>query len=224
MHYPSDVEWNDLIVVTISDASWAGKSDERGNPYYSQGGRLIRLCEPTVLTTGRGKLVVLGWSSTKLKRVCRRTLQAETQGMVESEEEGTRMRALIVDYCGWLPRKEWEASARSSMQHLWITDCCSLRDNLKNPVSTKASDKRLSVDLMAFRQHLLNNLDGSWIDELSLKDCDVIAWTGTTAIVVDPLTKAMDPGVLGHAVTKGSLELIYSFKSERKASNMNTEG
>ncbi len=193
-------------MVTISDASWAGESDERGNPEYSQGGRLTCLCELTTLTTGRGKLMVLGWSSTKRKRVCRSTLQAETQGMVESEEEGTRMRALIVYYGGLLPRKEWETSARSKMQHLWATDCCSLRDHLKNPVFTNASGKRLSTDLMALRQHLWKSPEGSCRDDLPLKDCDAIVGTDTTAMVVGPLTKAMHP-LLGFS-QKGSYQGI----------------
>ncbi len=75
------------ILVTLLDASWAGHADEQGKPYYSQGGRLVCLSEPSLLATGRGKAMALSLSSTQLKRVCRSTRQAETQGMAEPEEK-----------------------------------------------------------------------------------------------------------------------------------------
>ena len=46
------------------------------------------------------------------------------------------------------------------MRNVWMIDCNSLNDHLRNPTFTKCSDKRLSIDLAALRQMVWLTPDG----------------------------------------------------------------
>ena len=49
-------------------------------------------------------------------------------------------------------RTDWEYHTARFMRNVWMIDCNSLNDHLRNPTFTKCSDKRLSIDLAALRQ------------------------------------------------------------------------
>ena len=95
---------------------------------------------------------LIGYSSTIIGRVCRSTLQAETYALSDRVEESMRLRAALADAHGVFLRTDWEYHTARFMRNVWMIDCNSLNDYLRNPTFTKCSDKRLSIDLAALRQ------------------------------------------------------------------------
>ena len=72
---------DDLVVVGWSDAALANRVD-----LGSTGGYMIGMCHASMLDGVRGPVSLISWSSTRLKRVCRSSLSAETQALAETEE------------------------------------------------------------------------------------------------------------------------------------------
>ena len=104
---------------------------------------------------------LIGNSSTIIGRVCRSTLQAETYALSDGVEESMRLRAALADVA-WcvLAYRLWEYNTARFMRNVWMIDCNSLNDHLRNPTFTKCSDKRLSIDLAALRQMVWLTPDG----------------------------------------------------------------
>ena len=75
----------DLAVVAWSDASLANRSD-----LSSTGGMMIGFVHREII---RGPVNLISWGSSRLKRVCRSSLAAETQAMAEAEQELMFIRA-----------------------------------------------------------------------------------------------------------------------------------
>ena len=104
--------------------------------------------------------LMIGCSSTIIGRVCRSTLQAETYALSDGVEESLRLRAALADAHGVFLRTDWEYHTARFMRNVWMIDCNSLNDRLRNPTFTKCSDKRLSIDLAALRQMVWLTPDG----------------------------------------------------------------
>ena len=103
---------------------------------------------------------LIGYSSTIIGRVCRSTLQAEMYALSDGVEESMRLRAALADAHGVFLRTDWEYHTARFMRNVWMIDCNSLNDHLRNPTFTKCSDKRLSIDLAALRQMVWLTPDG----------------------------------------------------------------
>ena len=103
---------------------------------------------------------LIGYSSTIIGRMCRSTLQAETYALSDGVEESMRLRAAWADGHGVFLRTDWEYHTDRFMRNVWMIDCNSLNDHLRNPTFTKCSDKRLSIDLGALRQMVCLTPDG----------------------------------------------------------------
>ena len=71
-----------------------------------------------------------------------------------------RLRAALDDAHGVFLRTDWEYHTALVMRNVWMIDCNSLKDHLRNPTFTKSSDKRLSTDLAALRQMVWLTPDG----------------------------------------------------------------
>ena len=93
-------------------------------------------------------------------RVCRSTLQEETYALSDGVEESMRFRAALADAHGVFLRTDWEYHTAGFMRNVWMIDCNSLNDHLRNPTFTKCSEKRLSIDLAALRQVVWLTPDG----------------------------------------------------------------
>ena len=72
-----------------------------------------------------------------------------------------RLRAALADAHGVFLSTDWEYFTASFMRNVWMIDCNSLNDHLRNPTFTKCSDKRLSIDLAALRQMVWLTPDGA---------------------------------------------------------------
>ena len=130
-------DFNDAILVTISDASWAGETliiDDKIFPRRSQHGYFIALGEPKLWDQDEGYLHILGWKSGILRRTCRSTFRAESQGMILATETTTRVRKALADMACLIKRKDpdWEDHIRATRRNVWFTDCQSLHDYLVN--------------------------------------------------------------------------------------------
>ena len=84
---------------------------------------------------------LIGYSSTIIGRVCRSILQAETYALSDGVEESMRLRAALADAHGVFLRAVWEYHNARFMRNVWMIDCNSLNDHLRNPTFTKFSDK-----------------------------------------------------------------------------------
>ena len=124
-------------------------------------GRMTFLTGPDSFEKKKGMGVhLIGYSSTIIGRVCRCTLQAETYAPSDGVEESMRFRAALADAHGVFLRTDWEYHTARFMRNVWMIDCNSLNDHLRNPTFTKCSDKRLSIDLAALRQVVWLTPDG----------------------------------------------------------------
>ena len=92
-------DFNEAIMTTITDASWAGEDliiDSRIFPRRGQYGMMTALGSPELWDQNGGYIHVLGWKSGIIHRTCRSTFRAETQGMTYGTEEGVYMSIIHI--------------------------------------------------------------------------------------------------------------------------------
>jgi hypothetical protein len=149
---PGDIDWDRLVLLTITDASFSNEEDVVDGvlrPYRSQRGRLHFLCSHTLLEGAMQSPVhMIGFGSTLIKRVCRATLQAETYALQDGVENGFRLRALLAEIHDRLGDHE------AFCPHLWLSDCASLVQHLTANNGAKVADKRLGIEMESLRQPL----------------------------------------------------------------------
>ena len=102
------------------------------------------------------------------------------------------------------------------MRHLWLSDCESLVSHLKNPKNERMENVRLSIDIQGLKQLLWETSDGRNLDELKPGDMaeNAVRWIDTSCMVVDCLTKRMDPSVLLKLMATGRLDLKPTVESQ----------
>jgi hypothetical protein len=210
------VDPDGCVMVSWNDASWANEEEEVENeeeivrePHRSQQGRVLALAEPKLLESEDGNMYIFSWKSTLIGRVCRSTLQAETFAMTDGVEDAIRWRAAIAAMTQDLRIREWEADFAKAMRVLLISHCQSLVSHLHNPNFVLPTNKRVSVDLAAMRQLIWREPDaeiGHVKDKLSVTDSMQVKWMDTSRMIVDPLTKDMDPAEIVGAFRNGRLE------------------
>ena len=147
--------WNKMEMLTITDASFGNESNFR-----SQKGRMTFLTGPDSFDKNGMGVHLIGYSSTIIGRVCRATLQAETYALSDGVEE--------------FLRTDWEYHTARFMRNVWMIDCNSLNDHLRNPTFTKCSDKRLSIDLAALRQMVWLTPDGELREKIGSDQPDMV--------------------------------------------------
>ena len=104
--------------------------------------------------------MLVSFSSTTIKRVCRATLQAETYVLQNAQEAGDRVRALLAKLYGYgTTGPDWHDASRRAIPHVMLSDCRSLVANLNTEVPS-----RVQIDLDAMRQSILDG-DGRGMAE-----------------------------------------------------------
>ena len=144
VHFPR-LETNTIQVTTYSDASFNNLPNGG-----SQGGHLVFAID------GIGNSCPISWSSTKIKRVVRSSLAAETLSLADSISTGTYVTELLK---GILP-KAVERPIKA------ITDSKSIYDNVST--SHRVTDKGLAIDMNLIREQI----DGGsvvleWVDGIN---------------------------------------------------------
>eukprot|EP00439_Symbiodinium_sp_Y106_P048297 s2973_g6.t1 len=192
-------DFENLGVLTASDASFAGESKDR-----SQQGRVHFLAPANQLTScSEYDVMVVSFSSTTIKRVCRATLQAETYALQSAQESGDRIRAALAElYGNGSKGADWDLRARMRVPHVCLTDCRSLSDHLNTDTPSRVQDKRLQTELSALRQSVFTD-----IGERSCKayPCggDRVDWIDAATQAADCLTKSMKPDFIIKVIETG---------------------
>ena len=123
---------------------------------------------------------------------------------------GDRLRAIIADCCGQIgDMRNWQEDNAKFMRHIWMSDCESLVSNLKNPKNERLENARLSIDIQGLTTMLWENADGTPLDDLMPEaTCEnAVRWIDTSCMIVDCLTKRMDPKVLIRVMRTGTVSL-----------------
>ena len=86
---------------------------------------------------------------------------------------------------------------------------------MKNPKNERLENVRLSIDIQSLKQMLWEKADGTTLDELLPEDrCEnAVRWIDTSCMIVDALTKNMNPGVLIKLMQTGRLNLQAAVES-----------
>ena len=193
------VDWNDLAIVTFSDASFA---NEEG--FKSQQGRFHYLTSASGLGGKTHKFHLLGFASSTLKRVCRATLQAEAYE--SAVEHGDHLRCAVCEAVGKITSvREWHPACQAAMKHVWYSDCMSLVEHLNVEVPRKCQDKRLGIELAAMRQSLWIN--GEKTTKYYAPYGDELLWIQTAYQVADCLTKSMNPHYMRRILLEGEIQI-----------------
>ena len=140
-------------------------------------------------------------------------MQAETYALSDGVEESMRLRAALADAHGVFLRTDWEYHTARFMRNVWMIDCNSLNDHLRNPTFTKCSDKRLSIDLAALRQMVWLTPDGELREKIGSDQPDMVRWIDTSCMVADCLTKCMRSDRLSGCLRSCWLDLIPTDES-----------
>jgi hypothetical protein len=198
-------DFEKLGVLTASDASFANEPNSR-----SQQGRIHflapadQLCDPTCECYD---VMVVAFSSTTIKRVCRATLQAETYALQNAQEAGDRIRAVLAEIYGYgIQGSGWEQKARERVPHVSLTDCRSLSDHLNSEAPARVQDKRLQIELSALRQSIFNE-DGNRTCEVYPGGGDRVDWIDTATQAADCLTKSMKPDFVIKLIEEGKYSI-----------------
>ena len=104
-------------------------------------------------------------------------------------------------------RTDWDYHTTRFMRNVWMIDCNSLNDHLRNPTCTKCSDKRLSIDLAALRQMIWLTPDGELREDIGPDQPDMVRWIDTSCMVADCLTKRMRSDRLSECLRSCWLDL-----------------
>ena len=158
-------------------------------------------------------LHLIGYSSTITGKVCRSTLQAETYALSDGVEESMRLRAASADAHREFLRTDWDFHIARLMCNVWMIDCNSLNDHLRNPTFTKCSDKRLSIDLAALRQMVWRIRDGELREKIGSDQPDMVRWIDTSCMVADCLTRSMRSDRVSECLRSCWLDLIPTDES-----------
>ena len=148
----------------------------------------------------------LSWSSTRIRRVCRSALLAESYALSNAVEHELRTRAAIVDMRGQLNILQWEETGSAAMRHVWFTDCESLLAHLISPNTKRVENKRFAIDLSALKQLIWDIRDDS-DEEVDGLEGDYPRWIDTSAMLSDCLTETMTSCRLTEMLRTGIFEM-----------------
>ena len=210
-------DWNKAVLVTITDASWAGEKlvvEDRVFPRRSQEGRITALADPAIWDGKSCNFHVIGWKSKLITRTCRSTMCAETMSMCTGTGVGIKMRTAIAEMRGLRDDENRSESCAKAMNHVWLTDCESLHSFLINPVAAPVEDKRLEIDLLDLRQLLWEDHHGKHKDSIDEDQTERVFWIDTSTMLADPLTKAMKSERLDTALQTCFLDLEPTAESQ----------
>ena len=168
--------------VAVSDASLGGHwDDDHGGPVRSQGAFVVMFADTALAHYGRrGRFTVLDWRSRKIKRVVRSSFAAETLSLADANDALQHLRGCLLDVLDgdanlrywWKEASRWPATL--------VTDARDCHDHLEKETSAQPAQRSLLFDLAEIRQS---------INEGHTR----IRWTATENMLVDCMTKQLDP-------------------------------
>ena len=176
----SKLSLEDCDIVVSCDAAFANADDARlGKKTKSQCGYHIGLA-PRGAVDGEDPFIIntLEVFSGTIKRVCRSTLAAEVNGVLEAVEAAIWIRAVMAEIVGkeFTIRNADAFSDGNGKTIRVLTDAKSLKDTVDRDGTGIPSDRRLRILLAQLKQSM---------------ECDNVAvdWVDTLAMLADSLTK-----------------------------------
>ena len=165
---------NDLVAVAWSDAALANRVD-----LSSTGGMVIGFVHRKMVDEGqRGHVNVISWGSSKLRRVCRSSLAAETQALAEAEQELMFVRTQWREILGDEVNLADPAETAKKVRGVLVTDAKALYDSVQqgNLPSFSMKEKYSALELL----HLVQNMQ---------RQETVLRWVNSDQQLADGLTK-----------------------------------
>ena len=142
----------------------------------SQCGHIGGFCNPQVFNKeDNGRVIICELTSSTIKRVCRSTLAAEANGLLEGCESAGYLRTLLSEMNGDHDSIDSIVANESKFRTGWIIDAESLRGLIQRDAGAP-NDKRLRV-LIAQLREMLN------------EENTEVMWADTTVMLADCLTK-----------------------------------
>ena len=205
LHYQHDPTYNHNQLPTFivfSDAALATRED-----LSSQGGYLILAAHPRILDGETVPIQVVDWSSKKLTRVSRSSLNSEAQAAataVDALEFVKTFYALMLD-----PRRDPRQD--STMQDLGmsalVVDAKALYDAAVKDGLSSVTDKRTAIEVTVIKERM--------------RACGAMwRWVSSERQLADGLTKEQARKVLADALRSGTLRLVHdpTFTAAKKKS------
>ena len=192
IHQLAAEEDDDLVAVAWSDASLANRVD-----LSSTGGYIVGFVHKRMVDQGiRGPVNVMSWSSTKLKRVCRSSLAAETQALSEAEQELMYLRAEWRELLGDDVDLRHPEEAVKKVRGVLVTDAKALYDALmKGELQTSAcnfKEKYTGLEVLG----LIENLQ---------RQGTTLRWVNSAAQLADGMTKVSAQDRVRQFLEKGQI-------------------
>ena len=205
LHYQHDPAYshNQLpTFIVFSDAALATRED-----LSSQGGYLILAAHPRILDGETVPIQVVDWSSKKLTRVSRSSLNSEAQAAataVDALEFVKTFYALMLD-----PRRDPRQD--SAMQDLGmsalVVDAKALYDAAVKDGLSSVTDKRTAIEVTVIKERM-RACWATW------------RWVSSERQVADGLTKEQARKALADTLRSGTLRLVHdpTFTAAKKKS------
>ena len=165
---------DDLVAVAWSDAALANRVD-----LSSTGGMLIGFVHRRMVEEGqRGHVNVISWGSSKLRRVCRSSLAAETQALAEAEQELMFVRIQWREILGDEVILRDPAETAKKVRGVLVTDAKALYDAVQQGdlPSFSMKEKYSALELLLLTQNLE-------------KQQTTLRWVNSSQQLADGLTK-----------------------------------
>ena len=158
----------DLCMIGMSDAAWGVRRNSQ-----SQGGYIVLLAHKRVLEGEMDqKYVILDWRSSKLPRVSRSSLNAESQACAGAMDA---LEYLLLFWHG-VTNADFDLKqineTKVKMASALVVDAKALYDSLKAEVPQLQGDKRTKIEVMVTKQKMLEmNTSLRWVSsEVQLAD------------------------------------------------------
>ena len=90
--------WHKAVLVTITDASFAGEKLVVGDkvfPRRNQKGRITALADPVIWDGSKANMHIIGWRSTMIKRVCTSIFTGQAESILDGIADHARIRTII---------------------------------------------------------------------------------------------------------------------------------
>lgn len=143
-----------LVMAPFSYASFSNEEEHLGEwdgreRFRSQSTKLIFLTAESMTTTESAKKHLMNCISTTLMRAVNVTIKAEPHQLTGIADAADMLQAALASARDWLDSDDWETSAATWCQSIWLADSRSCSDKLAEPTANTIN-MRLGTELSGF--------------------------------------------------------------------------
>ena len=171
IHAHEQCSWNDLALVTWTDAAQGDRPDGSSTGGYISGfGR-----RDDILSGSWTSISLVSWGTSKLPRVARSSLAAEIQEACIAEDEAFLIR-LMWSEINHNSTEKAEEQVKLVPAFL-VTDAKALYDAVQSETSALGlKERRSGIELLGLKENLK-------------RSCTTLRWVNSGAMLADPMTK-----------------------------------